>query len=126
MAEQNEVCDIGTVEAITRLDEYFRSNEIGDRRNAYIVIEHFRRLGILEPVIGNRRDKIRRAEYEVDVPLSLEDFRDPALVENLRLISQRSELVQNFRIIAGLAKNVDVFGRTPQSRVRVHGKSASH
>src|SRR5437016_12580160 len=111
MAKQYEVRNVRTIETVARLDEHFRSNEVGNERNPDLIIEKCGGLRILEPVVGDRRHKIRRTKYQVNIQLSLEDLCNPTLVLNLRLVPQRSEFVQNLGIVTCFAENIDVFCR---------------
>src|SRR6267142_2196792 len=126
MLHQNEMRNIGTVIAVAVLDKDFGPDEVGHGRDLYFVVEKFCRFRILEPVIGDWRHEIGRTEDEVDVKLAFEDFRDPALVGNLILVSQRCELVKDFGIVTRLAKDVDVFRRTSQTGVGIDSKSSGY
>src|SRR3954470_9572856 len=100
MLEQNEVCDISTVIPVAVLNEDFRPDQVRDGRDSHFVVEEFCRLRILEPVIGDGSNEVRRAENQVDVELPLEYFCDPPLVLDLGFVAERRELVQNFWIVA--------------------------
>src|SRR5262245_17228284 len=91
--EQYEMCNIGAVIAATILNENLGPNQIRYGRDLHFVIKESCRSRILEPVVRNGSNHVRRAEYNVDVNFALKDLRNPTLVVDPRLISERSKLI---------------------------------
>src|SRR5215471_12425169 len=117
--------DIRPIVALAVLDEDFRPDQIGNGRYSDLVIKKSCGLRVFEPIVGNRRDKIRRAEDEIDVEFPFEDLCDPAFVQNLRLVSKGCELIKDLRIIAGFYENIDILGGTAETGIVVDGESPS-
>ncbi len=80
--------NIGSIVAFAVLDKNFRPDQIRHGRDLNFTIKESCCLRILEPIVGNRRDEIGGAEYQVDINLSVENLRNPPFVRNLRLVSQ--------------------------------------
>src|SRR5262245_51919452 len=99
------------------LDEDFRPDEIRNGRYSDFIIRKACVRRVVEPIVGNRTNKIRRTEDESDVEFPFEDFGDPAFVQNLRLVSQGCELIKDLRIIAGFYENIDILGGTAETGI---------
>ena len=85
---QYEMSNIGSIEAFAVLDKNFRPDEVRHGRDFNFIVKESGGLRLFEPIVGNGRNKIGGSEYQVDIKLCLEDLRNPALVGNLRLVSQ--------------------------------------
>src|SRR5262245_47846326 len=97
---------------------------MGDGWDFDLMVEEFCRLTILEPVVGNRSNKVGRTEDQINVQFAFEDFCDPPLVMNLSLEAKRSEFVEDLWIATGLNKDVDVLCGPPQPGVGVDRKTS--
>ena len=74
---------------------------------------------LLEPEVVDRRDAGGGVEDHVEEIVALAHLGDPALVLDLGLVAALLEEVQDARIVAGLAEDVDVLGRAPHARIGV-------
>src|SRR5689334_8430706 len=113
MLHQNEMRHISAIVTIAVLYKNFRPDQIGNRRDSYFIVEELCGSGILEPVVRYRSNQVGGSKNQIDIKLPFEDFGDPTFVQDLSLVPERCEFVENFWIIAGFDKDVDVLGRAP-------------
>src|SRR5688572_836762 len=97
---ENEVRDVGTVIAVSILDEHLGPDELRHTENIHVHSEESCRSRTVNPKIGDRRDEIRGTEDDIDEIIAALHLREPALVFNMCAVSQRGELVQNSREIS--------------------------
>src|SRR5687768_2471615 len=65
---------------------------------------------MLEPFIIDTADVIYRIENDIEIIFAVKYFGKPANICKLRTISFRTEIFQNFWVLAGRAEYVEIFG----------------
>ena len=116
---QEDVGDVRAVVAAAVLDEELRPDELGRRQDPHLHPIEARGADLLEPAVGDRRDRAGRAEDQVREPGLALDLGDPALVLDLDLVAAVLEVGEDARVVAGLAEDVQVLRRPVEPRVRV-------
>jgi hypothetical protein len=66
---------------------------------------------VLEPLIGHGDDAMPGGKDHVEEILALEDLAEPALVLDLDDVTETLEVIEDTRVVARLAQDVEVLGR---------------
>jgi hypothetical protein len=104
------VHDVGTVVAMPQLDERLGPDQLGRRDHAHGHAEHVDARRVLEPLIAHRHGAVPGGEDQVEEMLAAEDFCDPALVLDFDGIAEALEALQDARVVARLAQDIEVLG----------------
>src|SRR5690606_38979317 len=106
----NNLVDIGAVKTFTVLYIDLAPDQFFCRYDLYRQVFKRSIRGMLKPVFVNATDGIWRIENNVDIIIIPEYLRQPAYVCQFRLEPPVTEMFEYLRIVAGMAKDVKVFG----------------
>ena len=103
--------DIRAVVAMPQLNEGFGPKELGRRDHAHRHAEYFDARRVIEPSIAHRHGAMPGGEDQVEEMLAAKNLGDPTLVLDLDRIAEALEVLEDGRVVARLAKDVEVLGR---------------
>ena len=119
-----EVRNVRPVVAMSELNESLGPDQFGRSNHAHRCAEHLDARRVLKPLIGHWRNPVRGGKDQVEEILALEDFAKPTLILDLDRITEILEMVENAGVIARLAKDIEILGRTPDAGIGAECVSA--